>query len=65
MNKQDAKKFILSHWKVSSGKRITEMLRHYLKTYYFSGDNLKELEIAVNSENKPDIVEQAKEIFKV
>lgn len=64
MNKQEAKKFILQNWKLSSGKRITEMLKRYLKTYYFTKDNLKELEIAVNSENKPSIIETAKEIFK-
>ena len=29
MNNKQAKEFILSHWKLSSGKRITTMLKKY------------------------------------
>ena len=29
MNKQEARKYILRHWSLSSGKRITEMLKRY------------------------------------
>ena len=29
MNNKEAKKYILQHWSLSSGKRITEMLKRY------------------------------------
>jgi len=48
MNQQEAKKYILQHWKLSSGARIKEMLLRYWKL----------------KKPAPDIVEQAKEIFK-
>jgi hypothetical protein len=31
MNEKDKKEYILKSWKVSNGKRITEMLKRYWK----------------------------------
>ena len=53
MNKEDIKKYILKTWSVSSGKRITAMLKKYWE--------LKEEKI----NSAPDIVETAKEIFNI
>ena len=47
MNKQEQKEWIKKRWKVSNGKRITEMLLHYFEL----------------KEPKQDIVSVAKEIF--
>ena len=40
MDKKQAKEYILKHWKVSSGKRITKMLLRYWKLKKTGGDSL-------------------------
>ena len=52
LSKQEAKKYIIKHWNISSGKRITEMLNRY-----FAKDNLKPVQ--------SNLIETAKEIFNV
>ncbi len=52
MNRKQAKKYILTNWKVSNGKRITKMLNSY-KKYMFP-----------KKDKNDKIVEYAKELFK-
>ena len=52
MEKSEIKKYIMKTWNVSSGKRITEMLKRY-----FAKDNLKPVQ--------SNLIETAKEIFNV
>ena len=48
LSKQQQKQYILKHFKLSSGKKITEMLKRYWSN---------------NKNSAPDIVETAKKIF--
>ena len=56
MDKQEIKKYIIANWKVSNGKRITEMLRKYW--------SLESSEKNIN-EDVQKTIETAKEVFRV
>ena len=49
MNKLEQKKYIIKTWKLSSGKRITQMLNKYWET----------------DKNDGDIIATAKQIFDI